>query len=253
MKITEQILYKEIQKLNFVISCLKKEIDEIKDTCCSQQPVCQAPSITSQPQSQTIDSGNSLFLQVSVTGTAPFTYQWLKDGANIIGATSSTYTVAEVESADAGVYTVQITNACGVATSSAATITINANVNVFWGWIDPNDPDFDQIEALFQTDPENMQEGTSILSGQNFNADFRDNIVPAYLYVAEPITEPAKTRWYGSVLNNGFISQDPTNPNGDTFVAHTSTDIVTLNPNYRFYISAFPTQQDQTVIEFRTS
>ena len=52
------------------------------------------------------------------------TYQWSKNGASISGATLSSYKIAQVRPADAGVYTVKVTNAGGSVTSSGATLTV---------------------------------------------------------------------------------------------------------------------------------
>ncbi|MGB0579372.1 MAG: beta strand repeat-containing protein [Limisphaerales bacterium] len=82
------------------------------------------PSVTTQPQSQSINHGNTLSLSVIATGTAPFTYQWNLNGAPIAGATGSSYTKANATSADQGSYTVTISNICGSTTSATATVTV---------------------------------------------------------------------------------------------------------------------------------
>ena len=84
-----------------------------------------APSITTQPAAQTITAGQTATFSVTATGTSP-SYQWKKNGSNISGATSSTYTTPATSSADnGGVYTVTVSNAVGSVTSSNATLTVN--------------------------------------------------------------------------------------------------------------------------------
>ncbi len=83
------------------------------------------PVFLTQPASQTIVSGNSVTFTSNASGTPTPTYQWKKDGTNISGATSSSYTIATVTSVDAGNYTVVATNTQGSATSNAATLTVN--------------------------------------------------------------------------------------------------------------------------------
>ncbi len=52
------------------------------------------------------------------------TYQWRKNGANIIGAILSSYTIAAVVASDAATYSVKIVNGGGTVISSNATLTI---------------------------------------------------------------------------------------------------------------------------------
>lgn len=83
-----------------------------------------APTITTQPLSQSVAVGGSVSLTVAASGTAPLSYQWSKDGAAIANATAATYTVASATTASAGSYTVRISNAAGSVTSSPATLTV---------------------------------------------------------------------------------------------------------------------------------
>ena len=83
-----------------------------------------APAVTTDPSSQTIDEGSSVTFTVAATGTSPLGYQWRKDGVDISGATSDSYTIAAVALADAGDYTVVVSNVVGSVTSSSATLTV---------------------------------------------------------------------------------------------------------------------------------
>jgi len=86
-----------------------------------------APSITTQPASQTITAGQTAAFSVAATGTAPLTYQWKKNSAAVSGANSSSYTTPVTMSSDSGTqFSVVVSNASGSATSSAATLTVNA-------------------------------------------------------------------------------------------------------------------------------
>src|SRR6476620_5329225 len=68
--------------------------------------VNQAVAITTQPVStQTLCSGSTATMSVVATGTG-LTYQWQKGGSNIAGATSSTLTLNNITTSDAGNYTV---------------------------------------------------------------------------------------------------------------------------------------------------
>ena len=88
--------------------------------------VITAPTVSTQPSSQTVTAGQTASFAVTASGTAPFTYQWRKNGSNISGATSSTYTTPVTSSADHGaVYSVVVANNAGTATSNNATLTVN--------------------------------------------------------------------------------------------------------------------------------
>ena len=87
-----------------------------------------APSITSQPANRTVTAGQTAAFAVSAAGTAPLSYQWKKNGANIAGATSSGYTTPSTTTADNGAqFTVVVSNSAGSATSNAATLTVSAS------------------------------------------------------------------------------------------------------------------------------
>ena len=85
-----------------------------------------APSITTQPQSQTVTAGANVTFSVTATGKPAPTYQWLFDGTAISGATSSTLTLNNVQPASAGYYSVLVTNSTRSLTSDQATLTVNS-------------------------------------------------------------------------------------------------------------------------------
>jgi len=88
-------------------------------------PLPVAPTITTHPQSQTVTTGVSVSFSVTATGTAPLSYQWLKNEVNITGATGSTYTISNVASTHAGNYQVIVRNSVNSVTSNTATLTVN--------------------------------------------------------------------------------------------------------------------------------
>src|SRR5256885_4435682 len=86
-----------------------------------------APTITTQPANQTVTAGQTATFAVVAAGTAPLGYQWQKNGVNITGATSASYTTPATTTADSGsTFRVVVTNSAGTVTSSAATLTVNA-------------------------------------------------------------------------------------------------------------------------------
>jgi hypothetical protein len=77
------------------------------------------PTITISPASQCVALNGTATFSVTATGSAPLSYQWKKDGVDITGATTSSYSKSNVQLSDAGSYTVLINNSCGSATASA--------------------------------------------------------------------------------------------------------------------------------------
>src|SRR5262249_34999736 len=61
---------------------------------------------------------------VAVSGTPPFSYQWLFNGLNINGATNSSLVLTSVQASQAGAYSVTVGNAAGQGTSAEATLTV---------------------------------------------------------------------------------------------------------------------------------
>ena len=64
------------------------------------------PTITAQPQNQTVSVGSNATFSVTATGTAPLAYQWRRNAQNISGATASSYTRTNAQLADMGNYSV---------------------------------------------------------------------------------------------------------------------------------------------------
>lgn len=86
----------------------------------------QAPTITTQPQDQTVAVGLVATFWAGASDSGPTTYQWYFDGAPIAGATSPILTIPDAQSADGGSYTVSVSNVVGSASSNSATLTVNS-------------------------------------------------------------------------------------------------------------------------------
>ncbi len=84
----------------------------------------QPTAITGQPGSQIVEVGQSVSFNVVATGTAPFSYQWSKNGANIPDETNASYTIPAAVKSDAGNYSVVVSNSVSSATSSNALLTV---------------------------------------------------------------------------------------------------------------------------------
>jgi len=82
------------------------------------------PAISAHPSSTTTYDGEPIALSVETSGQGPFSYQWMKDGENILGATSSTLTVSTATASDDGDYTVAVMSQTGSVVSDVASLSI---------------------------------------------------------------------------------------------------------------------------------
>jgi hypothetical protein len=83
------------------------------------------PVIASQPQSLAVLRGGNATFTVGANGTPPLTYQWAWNGTSLAGATASALTLTNVQLAQAGNYTVAVTNTTGSVTSAPAILTVS--------------------------------------------------------------------------------------------------------------------------------
>jgi hypothetical protein len=82
------------------------------------------PSITKQPAGGLFSAGGQVTLSVDIAGSEPFTFQWKRNGADIAGATGRTLTLNDLQAANAGVYTVVVSNSAGSTTSEGAAVAL---------------------------------------------------------------------------------------------------------------------------------
>jgi len=87
-------------------------------------------SISSQPSNVTVAPGSTASFSVTATGgTAPYKYQWRRNGASIAGATSQSYSLTAQTADNGAVFSVVVTDSASsptTATSSNATLTVSS-------------------------------------------------------------------------------------------------------------------------------
>lgn len=84
-----------------------------------------APIITSQPTNVFTLAGNTVTLRVGATGTSPLSYQWKRDGVEIPGATTATFTITNAQPSDSSSnYSVMVMNIIGTTTSVSVTVQV---------------------------------------------------------------------------------------------------------------------------------
>ena len=87
-------------------------------------PNVVSPGIYASPGSTNAVAGQSVTLSVTPTGSTPYAYQWQLNGVSIIGATNATLTLNNLQTNEAGSYTVLVSNNAGFTNSSAGVLTV---------------------------------------------------------------------------------------------------------------------------------
>jgi poly(beta-D-mannuronate) lyase len=203
-----------------------------------------APVITTQPSAQSVGVGGTAAFNVGVDGIAPFYFQWRKNTVPIGWATNSSLVITNVQTTDAGNYSVVVSNDYGSATSEEAALTI------ITGTVLLNDS-FDDGVRTNQALPESakwyassgsltVQAGAlSVAAGRHALAFFKDSGVQS-LAVGEKLTG-SFTLNFSSVGNSaggfrfGFFHSNgaprPADPNNTSFTNYDGY-IVTTTATY---------------------
>lgn len=87
--------------------------------------IMSPPKVTSVSPDQSLKTGDSLLLTVSVTGDS-VRYQWARNGSPVNGATGNRFRLASVARADSGLYTCTITNKCGTVMTRQVKVSVSA-------------------------------------------------------------------------------------------------------------------------------
>jgi hypothetical protein len=81
-------------------------------------------TLTSHPKPLLVNPETKIVLNVTATGTAPISFQWLKNGEPIPGATRSELSIESVRKSDAGIYRVVVNNILGSVASAPAELHV---------------------------------------------------------------------------------------------------------------------------------
>ncbi|HXI71964.1 MAG TPA: protease pro-enzyme activation domain-containing protein, partial [Verrucomicrobiae bacterium] len=98
--------------------------------------VISPPAITLQPTNRSVLEGSTTAFTITATGGLPLSYQWqdngtnLTDGGKVSGSTTTNLVINNISAADAGIYTVVVTNFAGAVTSSNALLAITPSAPV---------------------------------------------------------------------------------------------------------------------------
>lgn len=83
-----------------------------------------SPIIVNGPAGRSVAAGSAVELSVQAVGSAPMAYEWRRNDQPIPGATGPTLSISNAQAAQAGVYTVRISNSAGFALSNPATLEV---------------------------------------------------------------------------------------------------------------------------------
>ncbi|MBI3259444.1 MAG: hypothetical protein HYZ54_08240 [Ignavibacteriae bacterium] len=97
----------------------------VNDVSDANFSILTTPVITTQPKPDTVCPGSPSSFSVTTDIPSGYTYQWRKNGNNITGATSPTYSIASAQSGDGASYDVVVTG-CTTLTSNAVTLIVNS-------------------------------------------------------------------------------------------------------------------------------
>ena len=142
---------------------------------------CGDPVITAQPTGQTANEGSSISLMVNATGTGRLTYQWRLAGQDMPGQTRPVLGFRPLQAADAGLYSVVISDSDGTVTSESAALSVRVSVDP------PFDPDLqfarDDTGLTVRWKGEGSLERSSSLAGSwrptATRSPFRTPLAPA--------------------------------------------------------------------------
>jgi hypothetical protein len=125
------------------------------------------PTFITQPQSPVVvTQGENVTFCVTLAGTLPLTYQWRFNGVNLAGATGSCYTRNNVQTNDAGTYSVVVSNVAGRLTNSTVLTVVVASV-------EPAQPG--RFEAIGRLPDGSVQLDMSGTAGTNYVLEWTSN------------------------------------------------------------------------------
>ncbi|MGZ4974091.1 MAG: immunoglobulin domain-containing protein, partial [Limisphaerales bacterium] len=199
------------------------------------------PRLVTQPVSRLVGVGSNVTFTVTAAGLSPLTYQWLNNGGPILGATTSAYSITNVQLTDAGTYAVIVTNGYGSVTSSNAVLSIDTTPPSITAQPSSKSTAIGGTASFSVTAtgalPLNYtwrRDGTTIAGAT----------ASSYTISNVQVTDSAAlfsclvTNAYGTKLSSNAVLT-VTNPPGTTIISQNNTTVTIDNPSGRIYSVAF--------------
>ncbi|MBI1840749.1 MAG: hypothetical protein HYR88_07860 [Verrucomicrobia bacterium] len=171
------------------------------------------PAFIRQPRSFGVSSGNSVSFEAQIVGLGPMSYQWFRNGTNLLGQTSDRLTLVAGSESDEGVYELRATNRFGVAWSKpgyllltpqlppASWNTLVARPSVFVLLLRPA-RDFSFNTTLASEEIHTMSWGKDNVDGLSFNTTLASPPVDVFLLgLPFPESLPFNTTVAGSPVS----------------------------------------------------
>ncbi len=106
-------------------ACVVRNAAGTVTSAASTLNVNAPPSITAQPAAQTVVApGGNFTLSASAVGTKTLRYQWYLGPTEVKGGTKNVLRIKKAAVANAGTYTLRVTNGVGATTSAPAVVTV---------------------------------------------------------------------------------------------------------------------------------
>ncbi|MBM3847622.1 MAG: hypothetical protein FJ405_15220 [Verrucomicrobia bacterium] len=150
----------------------------------AQISVLEPPGILEPPDNVNVVVGQTIMLQVAPSGSQPFGYRWRRGSTPLNGATNLLLQIGNAQVANAGNYTVVVTNLVGSVTSRVAVVSVLVDADkdgIPDNWenaneLDPGNP----ADALMDPD------GDGVINRDEFVAGTNPKQRASYLHLERP-------------------------------------------------------------------
>src|SRR3989339_390429 len=130
VRFIDGLSYATYKNFSYRTRCIRKYnptnyIKKISSTTSvTNEPV--SVGIEMQPSSIIKCTGSMAAFYVSASGDLPYSFQWKKDGIDIIGENDSILIINNISSLDEGIYTCDVGNFCNTIESQGATLSVSS-------------------------------------------------------------------------------------------------------------------------------